>query len=816
MSLRSFISENKLKFGYKDLHTLLPSNGIYYNTLGDALSDINNISTTKASYIAGNLLQPWEWMPAMSTDAGYTISGVTFKQIDDFIIANGVATSDISFSFLFADDSITSSALRSGIHYKLSGCPSGGSVDTFSLKMYNSSHSESDFGQGAYYTPASDERVGYTISIRSGYAASNLEFKPELNICNQFQGYVFEAFGNRLCRNLADVSTLFNSSGITIDSSGTMTGTASAFKSKIIDLSAYVGSTICVSMNISVSASTSDAQVSYRVNNANTSADYMRTRFISSPADNGSVQMSFTVGSGDRLILEYSKDVILTISQFQIQLGIGLSTYQQYSNIEDNSVSVIYLADDGVRDESDIVSAYPDNLIIDLNGHKLTASTQIGMNNGTAENSMCFYGMKLGSEITSSARIMLYARNKETYIIGGNYVNNSTSSAGIYILYCFGANTTANGGAEYTNSCLYIDSANLTTGPDIVATQSSSKFNYLVAAQKIRLVEILNSSISSVTPSGAIGIYVNSGAARDNLDACSIRNVKMEIRGTFTDDRVIYGAYMYGGTSSTNPLKYEVRDCVIKVTKLNNTADYGYAIYSISNTGHSGDPINEYIVNCECYGTVGGIYTQTPNTYIRNCIVGGGNSGLSAHSSNINVTDSQFKLSYSDIDNTACSTIDGPIVIARSSNAHIDNCKTYIDSHFDNSYNRIYIDPVDQANYNKLYAYLSNTKTDNVYVAANSTCYIGENVSNTLNTGSPIISGGGSIINNSENYAVWSYPQLSYPELIQILSEFRQILAGKGISIPTILDLSHACDADILTLAEYITNQNIDGNGVSY
>lgn len=806
MSLRNFVSDNKLKFGYKDLRTLLPSNGVYYNTLDDALADINSMSTAKSSYIAGNLLQPWAWTPAMSTDAGYTVSGVTFKQVGDTIIADGTATADISFSFLSPNDALLASMLRSGIHYKLSGCPNGGAADKFSLILYNTINSESDFGGGAYYTPMKNERTGYMIFIASGQTVSNLQFEPKLEICNQNQTDAFEAFGQKFSRNLADVSSLFNSSDITTGSDSTMTGTASAFASKVINLSAYVGSTICVSMNVAVGADVTEAYIRYQVNNSTTSSDYMRTRYISSAADNGYIELSFTVGSGDTLVLRYSKDVALTISEFQIQLGSSRTDYQPYSDIGDDSVNAVCLMKDASRNETDTVSVYPNNLIVDFNGHVLSGSTRIGkaiVNGGAC---MCFYGLKSGSKFECSAPITIYARNKETFIIGGEYVNNSTSTSSLYIVYTNGANTAANGGAEYADSCLYIDSASFRTGPDIVATQSSSAFNWLIAAQKIRRVEILNSSISSVTPSGAIGIYVNSGAVRNNPDLCSIRNVKINISGTFTDDRTLQGMYLYGGTSSTNPLGYEVRDCFFRVTKLNNIQSYGYAIHSISNSEYSGDPINEYIVNCECYGTVGGIYTQTPNTYIRNCIAGGGSSGLASTSSVINITNSQFKLAYSEIDNTTCSVVEGPISLTRSCNAHIDSCKTSIDSHFSSSYNRIFIDPELEASYNNLYAYLSNIETDNIYAAANSTCYVGENVSNTSNTGSPTTSGGGSIINNSENYAVWSYPQLSYPDLIHILSEFRKTLAGKGISIPTTLNISQSCNADILTLAEYLTN----------
>lgn len=803
MSLRSFISENKLKFGYKDLHTLIPNNGMYYNTLDDALSDINAGGNSKASYVKGNLMSLGLWNTQISED-GYTISGVTFVRDGNTIIANGTATAEISMAIMYS----TRMRLYSGKTYRLSGCPAGGSNTTYSLWL-TVSNTLHDTGDGVFYTPTEETLTGVYIVVRKGVTVTNAVFNPAVEVCS-IDAASFEIFGQKINRNLVDMYSLWNSTNTTVEPDGSMTGPLWAFLADF-PLDTYVGSIITSSVKAKITGEPPDVPVNLRLQIYNPVTKTLKAQSALLNERSSTYTLlyaSAVVEEGDAVRICYSTGTTANLSKLQIELGAAPTAYKPYEAISEDKdyVSVVRLTKDAVRNETNTVSVYPDNLILDLNGHKLTSSTQIGMNNGTAENSMCFYGLKSGSKFECSAQITIYARNKETFIIGGEYVNNSTSAAGIYIVYCYGANTAGNGGAEYTDSCLYIDSASFETGPDIVATQSSSNFNWLVAAQKIRQVEILNSSVSSVTPSGVVGIYVNSGAVRSEPDTCNIRNVKMNISGTFTDDRTFNGLYLYGGESSTNPLKYEVRDCFFKVTKLNSTVSYGYGIHSVSNSEYSGDPINEYIVNCECYGTVGGIYTQTPNTYIRNCIAGGGSTGLASTSSNINITNSQFKLAYSEIDSTTCSIVEGPISLTRSCNARIDSCKTSIDSYFNSSYNRVFIDPELEASYNKLYTYLSNTKTDNIYVAANSTCYIGENVSNTSNTGSPVTSGGGSIINNSENYSVWSYPKLSYPELIRILSEFRQMLAGKGISIPTILNLGQACNADILTLAEYLTN----------
>lgn len=103
-----------------------------------------------------------------------TVNGVTFTVNDDkSITVNGTATAQISFRI--------SNKVGLGIgNYILTGCPSGGSWNTFYLTAYASSAwlKSPDFGSGCKIENKTVTQV--VISIASGYTANNLKFYPML------------------------------------------------------------------------------------------------------------------------------------------------------------------------------------------------------------------------------------------------------------------------------------------------------------------------------------------------------------------------------------------------------------------------------------------------------------------------------------------------------------------------------------------------------------------------------------------------------------------------------------------------------------
>ena len=103
-----------------------------------------------------------------------TVNGVTFTINDDkSITVNGTATAQISF--------MINNKVGLGIgNYILTGCPSGGSNNTFYLTAYASSVwlSAPDVGSGCRIENKTVTHV--VISIASGYTANNLKFYPML------------------------------------------------------------------------------------------------------------------------------------------------------------------------------------------------------------------------------------------------------------------------------------------------------------------------------------------------------------------------------------------------------------------------------------------------------------------------------------------------------------------------------------------------------------------------------------------------------------------------------------------------------------
>jgi hypothetical protein len=109
----------------------------------------------------------------MITATSQTVNGVTFTvNVDGTVTANGTSTATISF--------VLNSTLRleSG-SYVLSGCPSGGSWNSYYLTARSNGSwlSAPDFGNSA---PINGTVSQVTISIMSGQVLNNLTFKPML------------------------------------------------------------------------------------------------------------------------------------------------------------------------------------------------------------------------------------------------------------------------------------------------------------------------------------------------------------------------------------------------------------------------------------------------------------------------------------------------------------------------------------------------------------------------------------------------------------------------------------------------------------
>jgi hypothetical protein len=114
----------------------------------------------------------------MATAQG-TGNGITFAVNDDgSVIVNGTATKNAAYNF------ITDQVLPAG-KYRLSGCPAGGSVNTYRMQANKTKDGVStsgaiDQGTGATLTVEEGDLITVYLVVLNGQTASNLRFYPML------------------------------------------------------------------------------------------------------------------------------------------------------------------------------------------------------------------------------------------------------------------------------------------------------------------------------------------------------------------------------------------------------------------------------------------------------------------------------------------------------------------------------------------------------------------------------------------------------------------------------------------------------------
>ncbi len=118
-----------------------------------------------------------------------TIKGVNFKPLEDgSIVANGTATGNI----YFAISGGINEYIKASKDYFLSGCPKNGSKTSYYFTAYINGKWHPDYGNGAriQFTDTiltGNERI--EITITKGYEASNLIFKPMLELGSTATSY---------------------------------------------------------------------------------------------------------------------------------------------------------------------------------------------------------------------------------------------------------------------------------------------------------------------------------------------------------------------------------------------------------------------------------------------------------------------------------------------------------------------------------------------------------------------------------------------------------------------------------------------------
>lgn len=151
-------------------NNLILSNGVD----SDIVDDVSMLKNTLS-----HITQPSRNIYSLDKAYNKSYSGLTVKTDGDYIYVNGTSTSNASFVF----DSIIE--LKGNQPYTLSGCPSGGGINSYRIDLRNELNDNlayttvMDYGEGVIFIPPTDNRVRLAIRIISGQTI-NIIFKPML------------------------------------------------------------------------------------------------------------------------------------------------------------------------------------------------------------------------------------------------------------------------------------------------------------------------------------------------------------------------------------------------------------------------------------------------------------------------------------------------------------------------------------------------------------------------------------------------------------------------------------------------------------
>ena len=170
----------KLEDLFDDLETELSGDITDLDTeLGNVKNALSNEAEARATLGAHNLLKNQNYT--------HVVSGVTFTLNNDGSwTLNGTASGEIYFPLFETTDS-SQYPLKQGTRYKISGCPSGGSLSSSYrlLVTMGSSNVASDIGSGAEFTaPAWDTGYHVYINVVKNQVLNNLTFYPMIRLAS--------------------------------------------------------------------------------------------------------------------------------------------------------------------------------------------------------------------------------------------------------------------------------------------------------------------------------------------------------------------------------------------------------------------------------------------------------------------------------------------------------------------------------------------------------------------------------------------------------------------------------------------------------
>lgn len=274
-------------------------------------------------------------------DTTKTENGITFTDIGDGTIkVNGTASANAYFYLTTTNDDTYKK--YNGKKLTISGCPSGGSTNTYQIGFYNDNFSTgtSDYGNGGTFTGGDVRYNQAYIRISSGVTCDNLIFKPQLELgtkknsytpygttpielckIGDYQDYIAKSTG----KNLFDYTTATYIDGY-IDTSTQKIATAN--NSKVTYITVQPNTTYTISKK---------AGKSFRIATT-TQTPALNVTYNQTQANHTGTSITITTGANDNYIAIFFwatsngdtgtyTDMAQTI---QVEKGASASNYEPY------------------------------------------------------------------------------------------------------------------------------------------------------------------------------------------------------------------------------------------------------------------------------------------------------------------------------------------------------------------------------------------------------------------------------------------------------------------------------------------------------
>ena len=431
-------------------------------------------NATQATYSGKNQLAYTLESLKLANSAGgtwsgnsYTYNGITYKVNDDLTVtATGTAN---GASFFIINNSLS---LTSDSAYTLSGCPSGGAVTGYSMRLYGDGSYTSDIGAGLSFSYSDQNLV--RINVYTGVNIGTKTFEPMIELGStktNYEPYV----GGTASPNPdypQEIQTVTGENVVKVVGKNLWGG---VFESGIIN-----GTTGQDAPNASYIRSKDyipvEENTSYTVSSPDFSGSWLWYEYRADKTYNLTTNKggtSFTTEAGTRFVRFRPNSATLTTStKAQVELGSTATSYQAYT---EQSFTI-----DLGNEELAKIGTYQDRIYKD--GGKWYVEKQLGKKifDGTESWTTSPYG----TNSWTSGIVLFQFDTSKTQVVSNIFrgvPNDDRATSGENIIYSGNANT------------LYIRNTTLTT---LASVQSATSGNYIYYALATPTVtEITNQAL---------------------------------------------------------------------------------------------------------------------------------------------------------------------------------------------------------------------------------------------------------------------------------------------------------------------------------